>query len=140
MRENRKNLKGNFKSSKQIRGKFYDLVDKRIAEAVNKQAEIRKVNLEIKGYKRARRIREKANIDVDFVAKNVDQTELWEIEKHENLKKLREVRQERIGHAREYREVNEANTFRFNLLSLQRWDFLKQKRKEYQQEIEERLL
>ena len=83
MRENRKNLKGNMRSTKQIRGKFYELVDKRIAEAVNKKAEIRKVNLEIKGYKRERRIREKANIDVDFIAKNVDNTEMWVIEKHD---------------------------------------------------------
>lgn len=96
MRENRKNLKGNFKSSKQIRGKFYELVDKRIAEAVNKQAEIRRVNKEIKGYKKARRIREKANIETDFMAQNVDKTELWDIERMENIKKLKELRRGRM--------------------------------------------
>lgn len=119
------------KSSKQIRGKFYDLVDRRIAEAVNKQAEIRKVNQEIKACKRARRIREKANIDVDFVARNVDATEIFDIERHETLQKLREIRKERTELAKEFREVNDINTFRFNLLSLSKWDFLKQKRKEF---------
>lgn len=96
MRENRKNLKGNLKSSKQIRGKFYELVDKRIAEAVNKQAEIRRVNKEIKGYKRDRRIREKANIDVDFLAKNVDKTEMWDIERIESIRKLKDLRRDRM--------------------------------------------
>ena len=52
MRENRKNLKGNSKSIKLMRGKFYERVEKRIAEAVDKKAEIRKVNREIKDLKR----------------------------------------------------------------------------------------
>jgi len=48
MRENRKNLKGNSKSVKLMRGKFYEKVERRVAEAIDKKAEIRKVKIEIK--------------------------------------------------------------------------------------------
>ena len=72
MRDNRKNLKGNSKSVKQMRGKFYEVIDKRIAEAVNFKKEIQKVNKEIKDLKRARRVREKANVDFDYIKKNTE--------------------------------------------------------------------
>ena len=47
MRENRKNLKGNSKSVKLMRGKFYDQIERRIAETIDKKGEIRKVKIEI---------------------------------------------------------------------------------------------
>ena len=72
IRENRKNHKCNSKSTKLMRGKFYELVDRRIAETTNFKKEIRKVNKEIKDLKRARRVREKANVDLDFVKKNTE--------------------------------------------------------------------
>ena len=80
MRENRKKMGGNSTSVKLMRGKFYEQVEKRIEAAVNKKAEIRKVNKEIATLKRARRVRERANIDVDFVKKNTDKTEMWAYE------------------------------------------------------------
>ena len=80
MRENRRKMGGNSKTMKLMRGKFYEQVEKRIEAAVNKKAEIRKVNKEISDLKRARRIRERANIDVDFVKKNTEKTELWAYE------------------------------------------------------------
>lgn len=72
IRENRKNRRtSNAHSVKQIRGKFYEQVEKRIAETVNIKSEIRKVNKEIKDLKRLRRKREKIKDTKDFVAKNV---------------------------------------------------------------------
>ena len=40
-------MNGNSASVKMMRGKFYEQVEKRIENAVNKKAEIRKVNKEI---------------------------------------------------------------------------------------------
>ena len=94
MRDNRKKLGGGT-SIKLMRGKFYEQVDKRVAEAVNKKAEIRKVNKEIADLKRARRIRERANIDIDYVHLNVDKTELWAMSKHNNNEFLKETRHQR---------------------------------------------
>ena len=67
MRESRKQIKDNTVSSFAMLGKFQAMVKKRISEAVDVKKEIRKVNYEIKQLKRKRRIREKANIDADFV-------------------------------------------------------------------------
>ena len=60
MRENRKRM-GGTSSIKLMRGKFYEQVEKRIENAVNKKAEIRKVNKEIADLKRQRRHRERAH-------------------------------------------------------------------------------
>ena len=60
MRENRKRM-GGTSSIKLMRGKFYEQVEKRIEAAVNKKAEIRKVNKEIADLKRQRRHRERAH-------------------------------------------------------------------------------
>ena len=60
-----------------MRGKFYERVEKRVLECVDKKAEIRKVNKEIKDLKRQRRIRERANIEVDYMERNIDMTEIW---------------------------------------------------------------
>lgn len=60
-----------------MRGKFYEKVEKRVNEAVNKKAEMRKVNKEIADLKRARRIRERTNIKDNFVALNVDRVQAW---------------------------------------------------------------
>ena len=60
MRENRKRM-GGTSSIKLMRGKFYEQVEKRIENAVNKKAEIRKVNKEIADLKRQRRHRDRAH-------------------------------------------------------------------------------
>ena len=60
MRENRRRM-GGTSSIKLMRGKFYEQVEKRIENAVNKKAEIRKVNKEIADLKRQRRHRERAH-------------------------------------------------------------------------------
>ena len=73
MRENRKRIKDNVNSSKANYGKFQAIVQKRIQEAVNVKREVRKVNAEIKTMKLARRVREKANIEVDFVKQNAEE-------------------------------------------------------------------
>ena len=61
MRENRKRMGGGISSIKLIRGKFYEQVEKRIEGALNKKAEIRKVNKEIADLKKKRRHRERAH-------------------------------------------------------------------------------
>ena len=63
-----------------MRGKFQEQVEtcikklglERIHESMNKKAEIRKVNKKIADLKKNRRLRERANIDTDFIAQNVD--------------------------------------------------------------------
>ena len=74
-----------------MRGKFYEQVEKRINDAVNKKAEIRKVNKEIADLKRQRRVRERANIDIDYIASNVDKTELWVYENQQRKFRQKEI-------------------------------------------------
>lgn len=75
MQESRKRMKDNTVSTFAMLGKFQAIVKKRISETVNVKSEIRKVNFEIKKLKRERRIREKANMDIDFVAMNAEPNE-----------------------------------------------------------------
>ena len=90
-RDNRKNLRANGQSIKLMRGKFYEQVEKRINDAVNKKAEIRKVNKEIADLKRQRRVRERANIDIDYIASNVEKTELWVYENQQRKFRQKEI-------------------------------------------------
>ena len=139
-RESRKNHQGNSKSLKHMRGKFYELVDRRVAECTNFEREIRKVNKEIKDLKRARRIREGSNVGVDFIKENTTKTNdealcLQEVQ----VEALKHVRRKRHDMAQTTREVQEAQTYRFNYMSLSKWDFLKQKRREREADVQERL-
>lgn len=126
MRDNRKNLKGNSKSVKQMRGKFYEVIDKRIAETVNFKKEIKKVNKEIKDLKRARRVREKANVDFDYIKKNTEQTTEEGLNlQDDQIQKLKNIRYKRQQTATTTRNIEEMKTFRYNYMSLNKWDFLK---------------
>lgn len=106
-RDNRKNLGKNGQSIKLMRGKFYEQVEKRINEAVNKKAEIRKVNKENAELKRQRRIRERANIDVDFILKNVDKSELWVYENQDMKQRQRQKSMERHTSAKLTRKIDQ---------------------------------
>ena len=76
-----------------MRGKFYELVDKRVAETTNFEKEIRKVNKEIKMLKRARRVREGANVNRDYIKMNTEQTtEQAMLTQLDNVEKLRQMR------------------------------------------------
>jgi len=59
------------------------------------------------------------------MAKNVDYSEIWVEEHNEHLQKLKMIRQERSGSSKVIREISKENSFRFNLLALQKWDFIK---------------
>lgn len=87
MRESRKQIKDNTVSSFAMLGKFQAMVKKRISEAVDVKKEIRKVNYEIKQLKRKRRIREKANIDSDFVTLNAEANEKQNLQKKIQLER-----------------------------------------------------
>ena len=68
----------------------------RIQEALTKKNAISDMNRKIKEMKRKRRIRERANTDVDFIAKNVNQTEMVAFHEHQyQLMQLRQVREQR---------------------------------------------
>ena len=67
MREKRKKMRENVSSTRNMRGKFQAMVQRRIEEAINVKREIALVNSEIAELKLNRRRREKANMDVDFV-------------------------------------------------------------------------
>ena len=60
-------MKENFSSTRNMRGKFQAMVQRRIEDAISVKKEIALVNQEIKELKLNRRKREKANMDVDFV-------------------------------------------------------------------------
>ena len=72
MREKRKKMKENFSSTRNMRGKFQAMVQRRIEDAISVKREIALVNQEIAELKFNRRKREKANMDVDFVNQNID--------------------------------------------------------------------
>ena len=67
LREKRKAMKENCNNDRNMRTKFQNIVRTRIEEAVSVKQEIKNVNEEIRLLKLKRRIREKANIDQDFV-------------------------------------------------------------------------
>ena len=111
-----------------------------MAECTNIKREIQKVNKEIKDLKRARRIREGSNVGVDFIKDNTNKTNeealcLQEVQ----VEALKHVRRKRHNMAQTTREIQEAQTYRFNYLSLSKWDFLKQKRREREADVRERL-
>lgn len=60
-----------------MRGKFYEQfgINKLISEAVNKKSAIRAFQREIDELKKARRIRENANIKDNFIEINCDKAE-----------------------------------------------------------------
>lgn len=67
LREKRREMQENCHDDRNLKRKFQQIVQSRIDEVVNVKREIAKVNDEIKMLKRKRRIREKSNIDTDFV-------------------------------------------------------------------------
>ena len=138
MRENRKKM-GATKSIKLMKGKFQKEVDERIEAAVNKKAGIRNENKKIADLKRARRIREKANIDIDFIKLNSEKTEMWAYETEHKKQHFREVSQERAVTAKMVREIEAAKDYRKKFLSLSKWDFLRQERRKKEEMIDERL-
>ena len=139
MRENRKKMKENVQSTRNMRSKFQAIVHARIADAGDVKKEIRRVNAEIIAYKRKRRVRESANIDVDFVSLNVDQAESFAATQVYNQEHNKKIHNERLQRYKLNREVDAEAKLRYNVLSLSKWDFLRVKRAEYEGEIGERI-
>ena len=77
MRESRKNLAGIGNTIKLMRGKFQAIVDQEVKESIDKQKDRNKWNKKIADLKKARRIREKARDEVDYIVDNVNKTQLW---------------------------------------------------------------
>ena len=80
MRESRKNLTGLGNTIKLMRGKFQAIVDREVKESIDKKRDRNKWSKKIADLKKARRIREKARDEVDYVVSNVDKTQLWAYE------------------------------------------------------------
>lgn len=92
MRENRKSIQSNANALKVNRGKFIEMANKRIEETINPKQEIRKVIQEIKEMKQRHRQRQWAHSEQDFVARNVDQTQTWHLDKdYLRMKKLKQT-------------------------------------------------
>ena len=122
-----------------MRTKFQQEVQDRIDQAINVKREIQKVNQENKELKRARRIREKANIDTDFLAINAEGTESYVIDKMLQMQHTRNRRNHRTEIAKEKRETAKEDKHMYNVLSLCKWDFLRVKRADYEAQVAERI-
>ena len=77
-------------------------------------------------------------MDVDFVMQNVEQTETYPIEKEIQLEAQRDIHKLRSSRYKEKREEDLLNKERFNFLSLSKWDFIRVKRSEYEEDVAER--
>ena len=77
MRESRKNLAGIGNTIKLMRGKFQAIVDREVKESIDKQKDRNRWSKKIADLKKARRIREKARDELDYVAENVNKTPTW---------------------------------------------------------------
>ena len=67
MRESRKNLSGIGNTIKLMRGKFQAIVDREVKESIDKQKDRQRWTKKIADLKKARRIREKARDELDYV-------------------------------------------------------------------------
>ena len=86
LREKRRFMKENCNNDLNLKRKFQAIVQNRINEVVNVKKEIIKVNDEIKDLRRARRIRDKQNITIDFLEKNVEEVECFDEIREANLR------------------------------------------------------
>ena len=77
-----------------------------------------------------RRIREKANIEKDYVVENVEKSENWLYLKQDNLNLMQEVREERMQETKFRRDQELEEKRKHNMLSLAKWDFIRQIRAE----------
>ena len=138
-RENRKNRRTNKLSVKLMRGKFTEIVEKRIQETVNWKSGIKRENDLIKQLKQARRIRERTNIKDDFVVINIEKSETFAEQNYHKSMRNQQIRHARYASAKAVRKEQIEEKHRLNVLSLQKWDFLRQKRAEAEDNVMERL-
>ena len=111
----------------------------RIEEAVNIKRAIQKENDNIRMLRLRRYRREKANMEVNFVANNVNQCETYDrmiaMKRMETVK----VRQARTQIYKHKRQEEEEARLLYNVLSLNKWEFLREKRAEYEGMVAERI-
>jgi len=135
LREKKKFLREHGTSERNQRTKFQNIVRTRVEEAVNVKYEIKKVNEEIRLLKLSKRIREKSNMDVNFVTMNIEG-----VHNHEEAKAIERAKSSRVREARTsiYKEKRieeqEAKQL-YNVLSLSKWDFLRVKRAEFETKV-----
>lgn len=75
----------------------------------------------------------------DFVKQNVENSQQFVYENEKRQQDNRQKSAQRHFEAKEVREIEAALDYRLKLLSLQKWDFLRQERRKKEEMVEERL-
>ena len=124
-----------------MRGKFYEQfgINKMISEAVNKKSAIRAFQREIDELKKARRIREKTNIKDNFIEINCDKAEDFVYYSAQHAQRKKDIREVRQVSAKMNRDYMKEETYRKNVLSLSKWDFLRMRKAEADEFVAETL-